>query len=212
LNNSKIKDQIIEMASSLYHRGYSFGSSGNISVKTDTGFIMTPTGSSMADLKPSELSVLDAQGNLLSGHEPTKESFLHMAMYEQRSKAKAVVHLHCSHSSAVSCMQHGCTENVLPPLTAYYVMRIGILPLIPYFAPGDINLAQAVKEKASKSHALLLANHGPVVAGTSLKDAIYATEELEETAKLYLMLKNMETQPLTPEAINELNKKYPKKI
>ncbi len=102
--------------------------------------------------------------------------------------------------------------DVLPPLTAYYVMRVGTLPLIRYFPPGDLDLARAVREMASKHHAVLLANHGPVVAGTSLEDAVYATEELEETAKLYLLLQDMKTRPLTPEQVAELRKRFPSKV
>jgi ribulose-5-phosphate 4-epimerase/fuculose-1-phosphate aldolase len=100
-------------------------------------------------------------------------------------------------------------SNVLPPLTAYYVMRVGTLPLIPYFAPGDLDLARAVGELASRHHAVLLANHGPVVAGKTLDDAVYATEELEETAKLFLALRGMETRPLTQAQVDDLQMRYP---
>jgi ribulose-5-phosphate 4-epimerase/fuculose-1-phosphate aldolase len=173
---------------------------------------MTPTGSSLGDLDPARISKLDDAGKLVGGDAPTKESFLHLAMYEQRPKAGAVVHLHSVHSVAVSCMADIDPADVMPPLTAYYVMRVGTLPLIRYFPPGDLDLAKAVREMASKHHAVLLANHGPVVAGTSLEDAVYATEELEETAKLYLLLHGRRTRPLTAAQVAELKKRFPSKV
>ena len=196
MNETRTRDLIVGMAKSLFDRGLTFGSSGNISVRTEEGWLMTPTGCSMGNIDPNSISKLDKKGNLISGDPPTKESFLHLAMYEKRPQDSAVVHLHSTHSVAVSCLEGINPKNVLPPITAYYVMRIGILPLIPYFPPGDIKLANVVREMASKHHAVLLANHGPVVSGKSLKDAVYATEELEETAKLFLLLQGHKTKYL----------------
>ena len=203
------RDSICRLAKSLFDRGLTIGSSGNISVRLDDGWLMTPTGSSMGNLDPNEISKLDLSGNLISGNNPTKESFLHIAMYDERPDSGAVVHLHSTHSVAVSCLADIDKENVLPPITAYYVMKIGTLPLVPYFPPGDINLAKAVKEMASDHHAVLLANHGPVVAGKTLEDAVYAIEELEETARLFLLLKNMKTQYLNQNQVNALTKLFP---
>ncbi len=209
MSEAKLRDRIASMAKSLFDRGLTFGSTGNISVRLDDGWLMTPTGSSMGDLDSARISRLDAAGNLVSGDAPTKEAFLHIAMYERRPKAGAVVHLHSTHSVAVSCLDGIDEANVLPPLTAYYAMRVGTLPLVPYFPPGDIDLAGAVREMASDHHAVLLANHGPVVAGKSLADAVYATEELEETAKLFLALHGMRTRPLTPEQVAEIRRRFP---
>ena len=203
------RDSICRLAKSLFDRGLTIGSSGNISVRLDDGWLMTPTGSSMGNLDPNEISKLDLSGNLISGNNPTKESFLHIAMYDERPDSRAVVHLHSTHSVAVSCLADIDKENVLPPITAYYVMKIGTLPLVPYFPPGDINLAKAVKEMASDHHAVLLANHGPVVAGKTLEDAVYAIEELEETARLFLLLKSMKTQYLNQNQVNALTKLFP---
>jgi ribulose-5-phosphate 4-epimerase/fuculose-1-phosphate aldolase len=203
-----LREKICSMGASLFERGLTFGASGNISVRLDDGWLMTPTGSTMGNLDPAKLSRLDTSGNLLSGDLPTKEAFLHQVMYQHRDKAKAVVHLHSSYSTAVSCLECEDCSNVIPPLTAYYVMRVGKLPLVPYFPPGDLNLAHAVGELASDHHAVLLANHGPVVSGSSLDDALYATEELEETAKLYLLLHQHKTRPLTHEQVEELNKRF----
>ena len=212
MNETRTREDIARLARSLFDRGLTFGASGNISVRLDDGWLMTPTGSSMGEIDPARISRLDARGNHIGGDAPTKEAFLHTAMYAQRPQARAIVHLHSTHSVAVSCLHDIDPADVLPPLTAYYVMRIGTLPLIPYFAPGDMNLARAVAEMASDHHAVLLANHGPVVAGKSLTDAVYATEELEETAKLFLALQGMRTRPLTEDQIADLHRRYPKDI
>ncbi len=209
MTETKLRERIVTLAKSIYDRGLTFGSSGNISVRVEDGWLMTPTGSSMGELDPARLSKLGPDGNHLSGDKPTKETFLHAAMYEQRQDCEAVVHLHSTHSVAVSCLDGIDPANVMPPITAYYVMRIGTLPLVPYFAPGDLDLAKAVREMASDHHAVLLANHGPVVAGTSLEDAVYATEELEETAKLFLLLHQHKTRYLTPEQVADLHRRFP---
>ena len=204
-----MRERIAGLARSMFERGLTFGASGNISVRLDDGWLMTPTGSTLGDLDPARISRLDHSGAWVSGDKPTKESFLHIAMYEERPAAGAVVHLHSTHSVAVSCLADIDPADVLPPITAYYVMKIGTLPLIPYFPPGDLDLARAVREMASKHHAVLLANHGPVVAGRSLEDAVHASEELEETAKLFLMLKGMNTRFLTPAQVAALRDRFP---
>tara|TARA_B110000879_G_C11087098_1_gene477366 strand:+ start:330 stop:962 length:633 start_codon:yes stop_codon:yes gene_type:complete len=209
MNEIQQRDQIVRLAKSMFERGLTFGSSGNISARVDDGWLMTPTGSTMGTLDPAKISKLDNDGEHISGDKPTKESFLHQVMYEKRPGTGSVVHLHSTHSVAVSCLSDINKKNVLPPITAYYVMKIGTLPLIPYFPPGDLDLAKAVREMASDHHALLLANHGPVVAGKSLEDAVYAMEELEETAKLFLMLKNMNTSFLDDAQINDLKSRFP---
>ena len=204
MSETKLRELIVTLAKSMFDRGLTFGSSGNISVRVDNGWLMTPTGSTLGNLDPARLTKLDEAGLYISGDQPTKESFLHIAMYEERPGTGAVVHLHSTHSVAVSCLDNINSEDVLPPITAYYIMQVGILPLIPYFPPGDLNLAKAVREMASNHHALLLANHGPIVAGKSLEDAVFVTEELEETAKLFLLLKDAKTRYLTPEQVAEL--------
>ena len=209
MSENSERDSICRLAKSLFDRGLTIGSSGNISVRLSDGWLMTPTGSSMGNLDPNEISKLDLNGKLISGKSPTKESFLHIAMYDERPDSGAVVHLHSTHSVAVSCLAGIDKKNVLPPITAYYVMKIGKLPLVPYFPPGDINLAKAVKEMASNHHAVLLANHGPVVAGKTLEDAVYAIEELEETARLFLLLRNMKTQYLNEKQVKTLEELYP---
>lgn len=206
---NRLRDEICRVGQSLFQRGLTSGSTGNISVRTpDGGWLMTPTNVSMGTLDPARLSLFDAEGRFVSGDAPTKEAFLHFSMYGERADAGAVVHLHSSHATAVSIMADIDPEDVLPPLTAYYVMRVGRLPLVPYFAPGDQALAEAVRNLAGRHHAMLLANHGPVVAGTSLANAQYAAEELEETAKLFLMLQNHAKRVLTPEQVADLRRRF----
>ena len=206
---SKLRDTIAELGKSLFERGMTAGSSGNISVRLDDGWLLTPTNSCLGRLDPARISKLAPDGRHLSGDPPSKELFLHGAMYEERASAKAIVHLHSTHSVAVSCLPEVDPADVLPPLTAYYVMKIGWLPLIPYFRPGDRKLGDAIHGLAAKNRAVLLANHGPVVAGTSLEDAVYAMEELEETAKLYLLLYGRNPRRLTEAQIAELQAAFP---
>jgi 3-dehydro-4-phosphotetronate decarboxylase len=206
---TKARDAICEAGLSLFSRALTFGSTGNISVRLpDGGWLMTPTNASLGKLDPAMLSKFDAEGRLVSGGKPTKEAFLHFCMYGQRADAGAVVHLHSTHSVAVSLLADIDPKDALPPLTAYFVMRVGRLPLAPYFPPGDETLARAVEALAGAHHAVLLANHGPVVAGTSLENAQYATEELEETAKLFLMLRGEKIRPLTSSQVDELRARY----
>ena len=209
MSESKLRDDICRLGASIYSRGLTHGSTGNISQKCEDGWLLTPTGSNLGLLDPSRLSKLDWKGNLVSGDAPSKEAFLHLAMYEEREKNAAVVHLHSTHSVAVSVLEDVNPRDVLPPLTAYYVMRIGSLPLVPYFAPGDMALAQAVRGFAGRHHAVLLANHGPVVAGSSLSAAVDAVEELEATAKLFLLLRHEKVRCLTPGQVADLRRKHP---
>lgn len=207
---SKLREQICRCGASLFNRGLTFGSAGNISVSLpEGGWLMTPTNASLGALDPAKLSKIDANGRHVGGEKPTKEAFLHRVMYSSRAKCEAVVHLHSTHSVAVSCLHGIDAHDCLPPLTAYYVMRVGTLPLVPYYPPGDESLALAVEKLAGKHHAVLMANHGPVVSGSSLEAALYATEELEETAKLFLLLRGSQTRPLTAEQVQDLHERYP---
>src|SRR5439155_22553212 len=198
MSEAKLREEICAIGASIFARGLTAGSSGNISVRSEDGWLMTPTNASLGRLDQVRLSKLDKDGRLVSGDPPTKESFLHRVMYEERRDTGAVVHLHSTHSVAVSCLAELDPADVLPPITAYYVMRVGRLPLVPYYRPGDLDLAEAVRGFAGTHHAVLLANHGPVVAGSNLDAAVNAIEELEETAKLYLLLHGAKTRYLTP--------------
>ena len=204
LNELKLREEICRLGELLFTRGLTFGSAGNISARLEDGWLMTPTNFSLGGLDPARLAKLDANGKLVSGEPPTKETFLHRAMYSERPQAGAVVHLHSTYSVAVSALADIDAANVLPPITAYYVMRVGRLPLVGYYPPGDPALADAVQRLAGKHHAVLLANHGPVVAGSTLDAAANAIEELEETAKLFLLLRGSKVRLLTDEQVAAL--------
>jgi len=200
----QLREAVVSAARSLFTRSLTHGSTGNISVRSGDRIIVTPTGSSLGTVQPDELSVIDLRGRHLDGAKPSKEAFLHAAVLRARPHANAVVHTHSTYSAAVSCLADIDPANSLPPLTAYFAMRIGTLPLLPYHAPGDDTLEELAEETARTHLALLLRNHGPVVTGSSLTAAMDALEELEETAKLFLLLHGHRTQPLTPEQATAL--------
>lgn len=198
----RLREDICRFAKSLFDRGLTPGASGNISARTeDGGLLVTPTGSSFGDLDPARLSRFDAAGRFLEGDKPTKEMPLHQAFYETRQGAGAVVHLHSCHAVAWSMMPDVDPENLLPPLTAYSVMRLGKVQLLPFFLPGDPAMGQAVRGLAGKRSAVVLANHGPVVAGKELAATVQAMEELEETAKLAMLTRGHGVIGLTPEQV-----------
>ena len=209
MNENQLREHIAALGKSLYDRGLAHGSAGNISVKLSDGWLMTPTNSCMGRLDPARISKLETNGKLVAGDKPSKETFLHIAMYQERESCGAVVHLHSVHSVAVSCMDGLDASNVFPPITAYAIMQVGRLALVPYHPPGDESLADAVRKVASAHHSVLLANHGPVVAGSSLDAAVNAIEELEQTAKLMLLLKGHPTRYLDVEQVAELNRRFP---
>jgi len=208
MTESQARDEIAAFGKSLFERGLTAGSSGNISVRLDDGWLLTPTNACLGRLDPAAISKLDREGRQVSGAAPSKEAPLHLAMYRERASAGAVVHLHSTYSAAVSCMRGLPAESCIPPLTAYFVMKIGRLPLVPYHRPGDPELGAVIRGLAGKHNSVLLANHGPVVSGTSLESAVYAIEELEETAKLFLLLKEHDVRPLEESQIEELRRVF----
>lgn len=195
---------VCEAGAYLASRGLTPGTSGNISLRVDGGFLMTPTNASLAALAPDELTILDAEGNRSGGRPETKERDLHLAVYRVRPQAEAIVHVHSTYAVALACLRHDDPDDVLIPLTPYAVMRIGRLPLTRYAKPGSADLACAVGERAADAHAVLLANHGPIVAAPTLAAALAVTEEIEEAAKLQLLLHGREVSPLQPAEIDLL--------
>lgn len=209
MSDALLRERICRLARSMFDRGLTGGASGNISARAeDGGLLVTPTGSSMGDLDPARLSRFDAGGRLVSGDAPTKEMALHSAFYETRARVGAVVHLHSTHSVALSMLPGTDPESALPPLTAYSIMRLGRVKLLPYFRPGDPAMGEAVRGLAGRRSAVLLANHGPVVAGKDLEAAVYAAEELEETARLALLTRGSDPVMLTDAQIRDLVTKF----
>ncbi len=202
---TQLREAICRFGRSLFERGLTAGSSGNISVRlSDGGWLATPTNASLGFLDPARLSRLDAQGRLMSGDGPTKELPLHTALYDTRGEAGAVVHLHSTHSVAVSMLPGVDPADALPPMTAYYVMRLGRTALVPYYRPGDPAVADAIRGLAGRYTSVLLANHGPVVTGKELEAAVSAMEELEETAKLHLLLHGLNPRLLSRAQVRDL--------
>jgi ribulose-5-phosphate 4-epimerase/fuculose-1-phosphate aldolase len=205
MSETELREAIAAHGRLLFGRGYSVGSAGNISVRLPDGVLMTPTNSCLGRLDPARISKLDRAWRHVSGDPPSKEVFMHRAVLETRPEAQAVVHLHSTHATAIACLAAPGEAAPISPLTPYFVMRIGrSLPVIPYYRPGDPAMEPAIAAAARDARAMLLANHGPVVSGKSLDDAVYAAEELEEAAKLALLLRGQAARELTAAQVDEL--------
>ena len=205
MDEAATRKLLVELSASLFARGFAVGSAGNISVRIDDGFLITPTNSSLGRLNAERISKLDASFAHVGGDKPSKEVFMHRAFYLARPDAGAVVHLHSTMATAVACLADVDAASPIPPLTPYFVMRIGKnLPVVAYYRPGDPAMEPAIHEAAKQSRAVLLANHGPVVSAASLTDAVYAAEELEEAAKLFLLLRGQTTRELTTPQVQDL--------
>lgn len=208
-HEAKLREDICLLAKSMFDRRLTGGSTGNISARTaDGGLLVSPTGSSFGRLDPARLSRFDAQGRLISGDPPTKEMPLHDAFYDTRASAGAVVHLHACHSVAWSMMPGVDPENFLPPLTPYAIMKLGRVKLLPFFLPGDPAIGTALRGLAGKRAAVMLANHGPVVAGKDVESACNAIEELEDTARLAILMRGYDARMLTPEQVQNIVTKF----
>jgi ribulose-5-phosphate 4-epimerase/fuculose-1-phosphate aldolase len=202
---TKLRELICILAKSMFDRGLTHGSTGNISARTpDGGLLVSPTGSSFGRLDPGCLSRFDAEGRQMDGDKPTKEMPLHNAFYGTRSSAGAVVHLHSCHSIAWSLVPEVDEDDFLPPLTPYSIMQLGKVKLLPYYRPGDPAIGGAVRGLAGKRSAVMLANHGPVVAGKDVEAACNAVEELENTARLALLMRGTRKRKLTPSQVQNI--------
>jgi ribulose-5-phosphate 4-epimerase/fuculose-1-phosphate aldolase len=204
MNEQALREAMVRWGASLFQRGLTAGSSGNISVKLDDGYLFTPTNSCLGFLDVASLAKLDLSRKHVSGDPPTKELPLHFAFYEARAGTTAVVHLHSTYATALSCLADVDPEDAIPPMTPYVVMRVGRVPVVPYTRPGSPDVAPLIWAKAAAHGGILLGNHGPVVAGTSLDGAVFAIEELEEAAKLLFITSGFNIRYLEPAEIAEL--------
>jgi len=205
VSETKLRELICVLAKSMFDRGLTGGSTGNISARTDDGgLLVSPTGTSFGRLDPARLARFDANGRFVDGDKPTKEMPLHSAFYDTRTTTGAVVHLHSCHSVAWSMMPEVDPDNFLPPMTPYSIMKLGKVKLLPFFMPGDPAMGAAVRGLAGKRSAVMLANHGPVVAGTDVEAACNAIEELEDTAKLAMLMRGYDAKMLTAEQVNQV--------
>ncbi|MGH6924618.1 MAG: aldolase [Propylenella sp.] len=208
MNEAAVRDEIVRWGRSLFERGLTSGSSGNISVRLSDGFLVTPTNSCLGFLEPNRLSKLDPQGELVSGDQPTKELPLHFGFYHSRPNTAAVVHLHSTYATALSCLAETPPDDAIPPITPYVVMRAGRVPIVPYTRPGSQDVYPLIVAWSGEHSAILLANHGPVVAGASLSSAVYAIEEIEEAAKLVIITRGMKVRLLDAAAVADLHESF----
>ncbi|HBV75925.1 MULTISPECIES: 3-oxo-tetronate 4-phosphate decarboxylase [Vibrio] len=205
MNENELRLQMVNLARSMFERGYATGGAGNLSLKLPNGhFLATPTGSSFGRLVADELSVVDKGGNHISGKRPSKEVAFHLAIYEKDPNCNAIVHLHSTYLTALSCLENLDHSNAIKAFTPYYVMRVGELPVVEYFRPGSPRIAEELSKLAGKYRAFLLANHGPIITGTDFLDAVDNAEELEETAKLAFLLHGKNIRYLTDEEVMDL--------
>lgn len=206
MSEPALRELLCALAASLFARGYSVGSAGNISARLPDGFLMTPTNACLGRLDPARLSKLGPDFAHLAGDCPSKEVFMHRAFYRARGEAcGAVVHLHSTYATAIACLADADPQSPIPPLTPYFVMRAGrTVPRVAYYRPGDAAMEPAIEAAARGAKAVLLANHGPVVCGASLTDAVYAAEELEEAARLALLLRGAPVRPLSAAQVDDL--------
>lgn len=205
MNEAELRQQMVDMARSMFQRGYATGGAGNLSVKLPNGhYLATPTGSSFGRLVPEELSVVDETGQHISGKRPSKEVAFHLAIYNNDPNCNAIVHLHSTYLTALSCLKNLDPSNAIKAFTPYYVMRVGELPVIPYYRPGSPHIAEDLANLAGKHRAFLLANHGPIITGTDFLDAVDNAEELEETAKLFFLLDQKPIRYLTDSEVTDL--------
>lgn len=208
MSESALRDDIALLSRSLFERGFSVGSAGNISVAVEDGLLITPTNSCLGFLEPGRISKVDRQGRHISGDPPSKEIFLHRAFYETRPGTGAVVHLHSTFATALSCLAEVDQNDCIPPITPYVVMRVGQVRLVPYVHPGDAKAGALIRALEGRHAAILLANHGPVVAGKDLRSTVYAAEELEETAKVVILLRGAPIRRLGATQIDELKRMF----
>jgi ribulose-5-phosphate 4-epimerase/fuculose-1-phosphate aldolase len=209
MTEASLRAEMVRWGASLFARGLTPGSSGNISVRIEDGYLVTPTNACLGFLEVDRITKLDAGGRHVSGDAPTKELPLHLAFYAARPSARAVVHLHSTYATLLSCLADVDPDDAMPPITPYVVMRVGRVPVVPYTMPGSADVVPLIASKAPLHSAILLGNHGPAVAGASLEAAIFAIEELEETAKLLILSRGLPIRTLPAQAVAALEQKFP---
>lgn len=203
------KQELCQTAQNFYDRGYAFGSTGNLSIRDSDGIWITPTGKPLSGLNSDSLAYVALDGSALSGNKPSKELPFHLGIYRRRPEARAIVHLHSTYSVALSCLSELSEERILPALTPYFFMRVAPLGIVPYFRPGSPELAQAIEEKSAGHNCLLLRNHGLITIGSDWNEAVDRAEELEETAKLYFLLRGCSFRELTQADVDDLARAFP---
>ncbi|MGH8329497.1 MAG: aldolase [Pseudomonas sp.] len=206
-NESALREEICEVGRSLYQRGYTVGSAGNISARLDDGWLITPTDVCLGRLDPSTIAKVNLAGEWVSGDKPSKTLALHRQVYDRNPNVGGVVHTHSTHLVALTLAGVWQADDILPPLTPYQVMKVGHIPLIGYQRPGSPKVAEQVAQLANSVRGVMLERLGPVVWESSVSRASYALEELEETARLWLM-SHPKPEPLDQAALDELRETF----
>ncbi|MEJ4043101.1 3-oxo-tetronate 4-phosphate decarboxylase [Erwinia sp. SLM-02] len=205
MTEQQAREEMVRLGASFFQRGYATGSAGNLSMRLDDGTLLaTPTGSCLGELVAERLSKVTQEGEWIGGDKPSKEISFHRAIYQNNPECGAIVHLHCLYLTALSCLEGLDSKNCIRPFTPYVVMRVGDVPVVPYYRPGDPRLGEDLAKLAPHYRAFLLANHGPVVVGKTLREAADNTEELEETARLIFTLGDRPIRYLTDDEVAEL--------
>lgn len=214
LTETQLRDEICRVGRSLFERGYVHATAGNISVRLQDGYLITPTDACLGTLDPARLARLDAQGVQTAGDRASKTLTLHRRIYEAAPQARCVIHTHSTHLVALTLQGVWSDDDILPPITPYFVMKVGHVPLIPYHRPGDPRVAElvaqrisAMAERGTPIRAVMLDRLGPNVWHDSPAQASAALEELEETARLWLMCQPGPL-PLGEPEIEELRRQF----
>ncbi|WP_277590976.1 aldolase [Pseudomonas chlororaphis] len=202
-----LREEICDVGRSLYQRGYTVGSAGNISARLDDGWLITPTDVCLGRLDPAAIAKVNLAGEWVSGDKPSKTLALHRQVYDRNPGVGGVVHTHSTHLVALTLAGVWRPDDILPPLTPYQVMKVGHIPLIGYQRPGSPKVAEQVAQLANSVRGVMLERLGPVVWESSVAKASYALEELEETARLWLM-SNPRPEPLDQAALDELRETF----
>lgn len=203
----QLREEICTVGKSLYERGYTVGSAGNISARLEDGWLITPTDACLGRLKPEEIAKVSKDGTWVSGNKPSKTLELHRQVYDRNPEVNGVVHTHSTSLVALTLAGVWNKDDILPPLTPYQIMKVGHIPLIAYQRPGSPDVAAKVAQLANDVRGVMLERLGPVVWETSVSKASFALEELEETAKLWMM-SNPKPAPLDEEAIEDLRRVF----
>lgn len=209
MQEAALREALCATGRSLHARGYVHASAGNISLRLDDGgFLITPTDASLGTLDPARLARVDAQGVQTGGDRASKTLALHRRIYAAEPEARCVLHTHATHLVALTLAGVWHSDDIVPPITPYYVMKVGHVPLVPYHRPGDPAVGDRVAGRIAQGQAagrplraVMLDRLGPVVWHASPAEASAVLEELEETAKLWLMTR---AAPLTESQIDEL--------
>lgn len=208
LSEAEARQKIVLYAKSIFDRGLTTGASANMSVRIENAWVMTPTNTCFGFLNADELSLVSLNGELISGHRPSKEFQLHKAMYDKRPNDRCIIHLHSTYATALSCQPYKEKSNCVPSYTPYLTMRLGPIARVAYFSPGNDALAAAVGDVAANHAGVIMDNHGPIVSGTSVEDCVYGMEELEESCKLAFLLENRKATLLTEQQVQTLKKTF----